>query len=75
MLLIVNSLVIPVLIFGAKNYIVWSGFQDALTELWCAYNAVGCFLTSGFLGMMYSYVPKQVNWPIFPLDRTWRTVS
>ena len=66
MLPIVNNLAIPVLIFGAKSYIVWSGVQDALTRLWRAYNAVGCFLASGFLGVMYSYVSKQVDRPICP---------
>ena len=59
------NLAIPVLIFDAKCYIVWSGVQDALTQLWCAYNAVGCFLTS-ILGMLYYYVQKQVDRPICP---------
>ena len=65
MLHIVNNLAVPVSIFGAKSYIVWSGVQDALTQWWYAHNAVGFFLTAGFLGMMYYYVPKQVDRPVY----------
>ena len=64
MLHIVNNLAIPVPIFGAKIKIVWSGVQDVQTQWWFAHKAVGFFLTSGFLGMIYYYVPKQVDRPV-----------
>jgi len=65
MLHIVNNLAVPVSIFGTKSYILWSGVQDALTQWWYAHNAVGFFLTAGFLGMMYYFVPKQAERPIY----------
>ena len=65
MLHIVNNLAIPVSWFGAKSYIVWSGVQDALVQWWYGHNAVGFFLTAGFLGMMYYFVPKQAQRPVY----------
>ncbi len=65
MLHIVNNLTIPVSLTGAKSYIVWSGVQDAMTQWWYAHNAVGFFLTAGFLGMMYYYIPKQAERPVY----------
>ncbi len=65
MLHIVNNLSIPVSIFGAKSVQVFSGVQDAMTQWWYGHNAVGFFLTSGFLGMMYYFVPKQAERPVF----------
>ena len=65
MLHIVNNLAVPVSFGGAKSYILWSGVQDALTQWWYAHNAVGFFLTAGFLGMMYYFVPKQAERPIY----------
>jgi len=62
---VVNNLAVPVSIFGAKSYILWAGVQDALTQWWYAHNAVGFFLTAGFLGMMYYYAPKQAKRPIY----------
>ena len=62
---IVNNLSMPVSIFGAKSYSLFSGVQDALTQWWYAHNAVGFFLTAGFLGIMYYFIPKQVNRPIY----------
>ena len=62
---VVNNLAVPVSIFGTKSYILWAGVQDALTQWWYAHNAVGFFLTAGFLGMMYYYVPKQAKRPIY----------
>jgi cytochrome c oxidase cbb3-type subunit 1 len=65
MLHIVNNLALPVSWTGAKSYILWSGVQDALTQWWYAHNAVGFFLTAGFLGIMYYFIPKQINRPIY----------
>jgi len=60
---IVNNLAIPVSL--TKSYPVYSGAVDAMVQWWYGHNAVGFFLTAGFLGMMYYYVPKQVGRPIF----------
>ncbi len=65
MLHIVNNLAIPVDWTGAKSYSLFSGVQDALTQWWYAHNAVGFFLTAGFLGIMYYFVPKQADRPIY----------
>lgn len=65
MLHVVNNLAIPVSFLGTKSYSVFSGVQDALTQWWYAHNAVGFFLTAGFLGMMYYFMPKQANRPVF----------
>ena len=62
---LVNNATIPVSFFGAKSYILWSGVQDALTQWWYGHNAVGFFLTAGFLGIMYYFVPKQANRPVY----------
>ncbi len=47
---IVNNLTVPVSVFGSKSYSVFSGVQDALIQWWYGHNAVGFFLTAGFLG-------------------------
>jgi cytochrome c oxidase cbb3-type subunit 1 len=65
MLHIVNNLAVPVSLVGAKSYSLFSGVQDALTEWWYGHNAVAFFLTSGFLGMMYYYLPVRAGRPIF----------
>jgi cytochrome c oxidase cbb3-type subunit 1 len=65
MLHIVNNLAIPVSIFGTKSYVIWAGVQDALTQWWYGHNAVGFFLTAGFLGIMYYFIPKQAERPIY----------
>ncbi len=63
MLHIVNSIEIPV---GAlKSFPVWGGIQDALVQWWYGHNAVAFFLTTPFLGLMYYYVPKAANKPIY----------
>ena len=60
---IVNSAVIPV---GAwKSYSAYAGVQDAMVQWWYGHNAVGFFLTAGFLGMMYYFIPKQAERPVF----------
>jgi cytochrome c oxidase cbb3-type subunit I len=60
---VVNSLAIPVSAFN--SYSVFSGVQDAMIQWWWGHNAVGFYLTAGFLGIMYYFVPKQANRPIF----------
>jgi len=65
MLHIVNNLALPVSWFGAKSYVIYSGVQDAMIQWWYGHNAVGFFLTAGFLGMMYYFVPKRAERPIY----------
>ncbi len=65
MLHVFNNLSIPVSIFGSKSVQVFSGVQDAMVQWWYGHNAVGFFLTAGFLGMMYYFVPKQAERPVF----------
>ncbi len=60
---IVNSLEVPV---GPwKSYSIYAGAVDAMVQWWYGHNAVGFFLTAGFLGMMYYFVPKQAGRPIY----------
>jgi len=65
MLHIVNNLSIPVTLTGSKSYQLFSGVQDALTQWWYGHNAVGFFLTTGFLAIMYYFIPKKVNRPVY----------
>ena len=65
MLHVVNNLAIPVSFLGSKSYSAFAGVQDALTQWWYGHNAVGFFLTAGFLGMMYYFIPKQANRPVY----------
>ncbi|MGO7211789.1 cytochrome-c oxidase, cbb3-type subunit I [Rhizobium ruizarguesonis] len=65
MLHVVNNLAVPASFLGSKSYSAFSGVQDALTQWWYGHNAVGFFLTAGFLGMMYYFVPKQANRPVY----------
>ncbi|MBU4528418.1 MAG: cytochrome-c oxidase, cbb3-type subunit I [Hoeflea sp.] len=65
MLHIVNNLAMPVSFLGVKSYSAFAGVQDALTQWWYGHNAVGFFLTAGFLGMMYYFIPKQANRPVY----------
>jgi cytochrome c oxidase cbb3-type subunit 1 len=65
MLHIVNNLALPASFAGAKSYSLFAGVQDALTQWWYGHNAVGFFLTAGFLGIMYYFVPKQADRPIY----------
>ena len=60
---IVNSLAMPAGLF--HSYPVYSGAVDAMVQWWYGHNAVGFFLTAGFLGMMYYFVPRQANRPIY----------
>lgn len=58
-----NNLAIPVSL--TKSYVIYAGSIDAMMEWWYGHNAVGFFLTAGFLGMMYYFVPKQAQRPIY----------
>ena len=60
---IVNSLAIPA--GPMKSYSIYAGVVDAMVQWWYGHNAVGFFLTAGFLGMMYYFVPKQAGRPVF----------
>ncbi len=62
---LVNNISIPVSIVGARSYSLFAGVQSALTQWWYGHNAVGFFLTAGFLGMMYYFVPKQAERPVY----------
>ncbi|MDF3022406.1 MAG: cbb3-type cytochrome c oxidase subunit [Steroidobacteraceae bacterium] len=60
---IVNSAEIPV--SATKSYSIYAGTVDAMVQWWYGHNAVGFFLTAGFLGMMYYFVPKQAGRPVY----------
>ncbi|MGB8291360.1 cytochrome-c oxidase, cbb3-type subunit I [Rhizobium ruizarguesonis] len=62
---IVNNLAVPVSFGQAKSYTVWAGVQDAMVQWWYGHNAVAFFLTAGFLGMLYYYLPIRAERPIF----------
>jgi cytochrome c oxidase cbb3-type subunit 1 len=65
MLHTVNNLAVPITISEAKSYPLFSGVQDAMTQWWYGHNAVGFLLTAGFLGMMYYFLPKSIERPIY----------
>jgi cytochrome c oxidase cbb3-type subunit 1 len=60
---IVNSAALPVSL--GKSYSAYAGVQDAMVQWWYGHNAVGFFLTAGFLGMMYYFIPKQAERPVY----------
>jgi len=60
---IVNSAAMPASLW--KSYSAYAGVQDAMVQWWYGHNAVGFFLTAGFLGMMYYYIPKQAERPVY----------
>lgn len=60
---VANSIEIPITFF--KSYLVYAGVQDALVQWWYGHNAVAFFLTTPFLGLMYYYLPKAANRPIY----------
>jgi cytochrome c oxidase cbb3-type subunit 1 len=62
-LYVVNGLAIPVSLF--ESYSIFSGVQDAMIQWWWGHNAVGFFLTAGFLAIMYYFVPKQAQRPVY----------
>jgi cytochrome c oxidase cbb3-type subunit 1 len=63
MLHLVNSAALPV--SWTKSYSAYAGVQDAMVQWWYGHNAVGFFLTAGFLGMMYYFIPKQAERPVY----------
>ncbi|KPX25899.1 Cbb3-type cytochrome c oxidase subunit I [Pseudomonas syringae pv. delphinii] len=63
MLHVVNHVSLPVSLF--KSYSAYAGATDAMIQWWYGHNAVGFFLTTGFLGMMYYFVPKQAERPVY----------
>ncbi len=60
---IFNNLALPVSL--TKSYSVYAGVQDAMVQWWYGHNAVGFFLTAGFLGIMYYFIPKQAERPVY----------
>jgi cytochrome c oxidase cbb3-type subunit 1 len=60
---IVNSLAIPTSL--THSYPIYAGAVDAMVQWWYGHNAVGFFLTAGFLGMMYYFVPRQAGRPVY----------
>jgi cytochrome c oxidase cbb3-type subunit 1 len=60
---IVNSMAMPITL--TKSYSAYAGVQDAMIQWWYGHNAVGFFLTAGFLGMMYYFVPKAAGRPVY----------
>ena len=60
-----NGVSLPVSLTSVKSYPVWAGVQSAMVQWWYGHNAVGFFLTAGFLGMMYYFVPKRAERPVF----------
>ena len=62
---LVNNAAVPIGLLETKSYGAYSGVQDALIQWWYGHNAVGFFLTAGFLGMMYYFVPKRVERPVY----------
>ncbi|MBS0491602.1 cytochrome-c oxidase, cbb3-type subunit I [Phenylobacterium sp.] len=65
MLHIVNNLAVPVNGLNSRSYSLFAGVQDALLQWWYGHNAVGFFLTAGFLAMMYYFVPKRAERPVY----------
>ena len=62
---LVNNASVPVGLLEARSYSVFGGVQGALVQWWYGHNAVGFFLTAGFLAMMYYFVPKRVERPVY----------
>jgi cytochrome c oxidase cbb3-type subunit I len=60
-----NNPALPVSWFGSKSYVAWGGVQDAMFQWWYGHNSVGFFLTAGFLAIMYYFVPKRAERPIY----------
>ena len=65
MLHVGNNLAVPISLFSSKSYVVWGGVQDAMFQWWYGHNAVGFFLTAGFLAIMYYFIPKRAERPIY----------
>ena len=65
MLHLVNNVSLPVSWLGSRSFSAYAGVQSALIQWWYGHNAVGFLLTAGFLGMMYYFVPKQAERPVY----------
>jgi cytochrome c oxidase cbb3-type subunit 1 len=65
MLHIINNLAVPVSVLGSHSYSAFAGVQDALVQWWYGHNAVAFFLTVPFLAMMYYFIPKQAERPVY----------
>jgi cytochrome c oxidase cbb3-type subunit 1 len=65
LLVIVNNLEVPVSLLNHRSYPVWSGVESAMVQWWYGHNAVGFFLTAGFLAMMYYFIPKRAERPVY----------
>lgn len=65
MLHVGNNVNIPISFMGAQSVNVFSGVQSAMVQWWYGHNMVGFFLTTGFIGIMYYFVPKRANRPVF----------
>ena len=61
---LINGISLPIGL-DSKSYSLWSGVQSAMIQWWYGHNAVGFFLTAGFLGIMYYFIPKRANRPIY----------
>src|SRR5678815_1757530 len=62
---LVNSAEMPVSLWPMKSYSAYAGVQDAMVQWWYGHNAVGFFLTAGFLGIMYYFIPKRAERPVY----------
>ncbi len=62
---IVNNLAIPLRLDGTASYPIFGGVQSAMIQWWYGHNAVGFFLTAGFIGMMYYFIPKRAERPVY----------
>src|SRR5581483_7687607 len=62
---LLTNAAVPVSLLESKSYSAFSGVQDALTQWWYGHNAVGFFLTAGFLGIMYYFIPKRAERPVY----------
>jgi cytochrome c oxidase cbb3-type subunit 1 len=65
MLHVVNNMAVPVSLWSSQSVVLWPGVQGAMVQWWYGHNAVGFFLTAGFLGMMYYFIPKQAERPVY----------
>jgi len=64
-LVLFNNAEVPVSLLSHRSYSVWAGVQSAMVQWWYGHNAVGFFLTAGFLAMMYYFIPKRAERPIY----------
>ncbi|MDA9231068.1 cytochrome-c oxidase, cbb3-type subunit I [Rickettsiales bacterium] len=62
---IINNLAIPLRLDSSASYPIFGGVQSAMIQWWYGHNAVGFFLTAGFLGIMYYFIPKRANRPVY----------